>query len=188
MPPFGADDAAGDALAQAEGAADGEHEVADLQGVAIAEASGHEVGSADRHDGDVGIFVAPDLIGMGDAAVGEVDAYQILGRVPNDVAIGEDVVGVAELDDDAGAGFLDALETAAVFGGERRFDVDDGRADKLDDALDQAELALHRIDIAGEGGEFPFAIGVRGGRRGAGRAGHGGFGQLGLGGAGWSGR
>ena len=40
VPAFGADDAASHALAQTERAADGEHEVADLQRVAVAESRG----------------------------------------------------------------------------------------------------------------------------------------------------
>ena len=43
VPAFGADDAAGDALAEAERAADGQHEVADLQRVAVAQPGGDQV-------------------------------------------------------------------------------------------------------------------------------------------------
>ena len=46
VPALGADDAAGDALAQAERAADGQHEVADLERVAVAEPGGRQVARA----------------------------------------------------------------------------------------------------------------------------------------------
>ena len=126
--------------------------------VAVAEAGGDQVRCADGHDGDVGVFVAPDLVGMSNAAVGQVDADQFLGRVPDDVAVGEHVEIVAELDDDAGAGLFD-VEQAAVFGEQRRLDVDDAGSDQLHDPLDQAEFAVERIDVAREGGEFAVALG-----------------------------
>ena len=70
---FGADDAAGHALAEAERAADGEHEVADLELVAIAELGRFEAAGVDGESGDVGFAVAPNLFGMKHAAIVQVN-------------------------------------------------------------------------------------------------------------------
>ena len=86
---------------------------------------------------------------MEDAAVGQVDVDLVGRRMANHVAIGEHVRLGAELDDHAGAGFLD-FEQALEFGQRRGFDVDDGRRHQLHDALDEAELAAERFDVAGQ--------------------------------------
>ena len=59
-PAFGADDAKRHRMAQAEGAADGQHEVADFDVVAIAQPRRHQVRRRDRHDGDVGFRIFPN--------------------------------------------------------------------------------------------------------------------------------
>ena len=105
---------------------------------------------------------------MEHAAVGEMDADQLLGRMADDVAVGEHVVLAAELDDHARAGLFD-VEHAAVLGQQRGLDVDDGGRDQLHDALDQAELALERVDVAGQGGVFAVAVAGGGGAGAEGR-------------------
>ena len=64
---LGADDAEGDRVAQAEGAADGQHEVADLQPVAVAQRGGHQVGALERQHGHVGLGVFQDSAADGAA-------------------------------------------------------------------------------------------------------------------------
>ena len=60
---FGADDAVGHGVAQAEGAADGQHEIADLHGAAVAQLGRHDAWRVDGHDGDVGLQVGPHADG-----------------------------------------------------------------------------------------------------------------------------
>ena len=126
--------------------------------------AGDQVRRADGQHGDVGFLVFPNAFGMEDAAIGEVDSDELLRRMADDVAVGEHVVLAAQFDDHAGAGFFD-VEQAAILGQQRGFDVDDGGRDELDDALDEAELAVERVDVAGEGGVFAVAVARRGGAR-----------------------
>ena len=58
---LGGDDAGGDGLREAEGAADGEHPVADLCAVGVAELDGGQrLLGVDLDDGDVGVLVDAD--------------------------------------------------------------------------------------------------------------------------------
>ena len=70
---LGADDAEGDRVAQPEGTAHGQHEIADLHAVAVAQRGGHQVGALDGQHGHVGVGIVPDLPGMEPPAVGQVD-------------------------------------------------------------------------------------------------------------------
>ena len=58
---LGGDDAGGDGLGEAEGAADGEHPVADLGAVGVAELDGGQgLLGVDLDDGDVGVLIDAD--------------------------------------------------------------------------------------------------------------------------------
>ena len=72
-----------DGAVQPERRAEGQHEVADLQGVAVAEVDRGQVAVADFQDGDVGRLVAPDAQRADDVAVGEpqVDPAGVGGTV-----------------------------------------------------------------------------------------------------------
>ena len=59
VPPLGADDAERDRMAQAEGAAHGQHEIADLHPIAVAQRRGDQVGRLDGQYADVGVLVSP---------------------------------------------------------------------------------------------------------------------------------
>ena len=71
----GGDDAGGDGGLEAQGVADGDDELAGLEGGGVAEGGGDR-GSAgvDADDGQVGVRVFADEVGAGLAAVGEGDA------------------------------------------------------------------------------------------------------------------
>ena len=61
-------------LAQPEGASHGEHEIADLHAIAVAQRRGDQIGRGDRQHGHVGIGVLQDLRRMNEPAVGQADA------------------------------------------------------------------------------------------------------------------
>ena len=103
---LGGDDAGRDGLREAEGAADGEHPVAHLRAVGVAEFDGGEGGlGVDLDDGDIGFDVdANDGGGValhaGEAVfglAGELDV-DLVGLV-DDMVVGDDVA--ARVDDEA---------------------------------------------------------------------------------------
>ena len=147
------DDAARHRLADAEGVADREHQVTDLELVGIAELGKGQValGALHLEHGEVGPLIAEHHLAIEFAAVAE--RHLDLVRIGDDVVVGDDDPG--GIDDDAGAeGLLDALrrrgevrpaaEEAAEEGivEERRLrlgddaggvDIDHRRRDPLDD-------------------------------------------------------
>jgi hypothetical protein len=61
------DDAHGHRLPDAEGIADGEHDIADAQAVGLAESDGRQLVGLDLQDGEIGFGVAADdfrLVGL----------------------------------------------------------------------------------------------------------------------------
>ena len=105
---------------EAEGAADGEHPVADLRAVGVAELDGGQgLCGVDLDDGDVGVCVDADdrggtaVIGCVVGIGGELDV-DLVGLV-DDVVVGDDVA--ARIDDEAGA---EGLALAAAVGRRRR--------------------------------------------------------------------
>ncbi len=113
---LGGDDAGGDGLGEREGAADGEHPVADLGAVGVAELDrGQRLRRVDLDDGDVGLGVDADdvggtaVLGVAVGIGGELDV-DLVGLV-DDVVVGDDVA--ARIDDEAGAEGL-ALAAALV--------------------------------------------------------------------------
>ena len=135
---FGADDAERHRVAQAERAADRQHEIADVDRVAIADPRRHEIRRRDGHHGHVGSRVAPNFRRADLPAVGELDMNVRFGGRADDVPIGEHIEFAAQFKDRAGAGFFDRLVRIALGKriGFRGFDMDDRRANKLDDALE----------------------------------------------------
>ncbi len=103
---LGGDDAGGDGLGEGEGAADGEHPVADLGAVGVAELDGGErLGRVDLDDGDVGLGIDADDLGgtafvVGVVGIGGELDVDLVGFV-DDVVVGDDVA--AGVDDEAGA-------------------------------------------------------------------------------------
>ncbi len=91
VPAFGAHDSAGDALAEAEWAADGEYEIADLERIAISQASRFQSAGVDRQRGHVGLTIAPNLRGVEDAAVVQMNFDSFGRRMADHVAIGKHV-------------------------------------------------------------------------------------------------
>ena len=144
VPPAGADDAERDRVAQAEGAADGQHEVADLHPIAVADRGGDQIGRLDGQHADVGLFVLQHPLRMKPPAVGQVDANAVGRGVAKDVPVGEHVEAALPLDDHARAGFLD-VPVAIVLERLLRhvgFDMDHRRADELGHGLDDRGLGL----------------------------------------------
>ena len=95
----GADDAGGDGLADAEGVADGQHDVADLHLVAVGHRDDRQVLGVNLDDGDVGLRVAANDLGGELAAILQGD-FHLVGVI-HDVVVGEDVAVLG--DDDARA-------------------------------------------------------------------------------------
>ena len=94
-------DAVGDGLADAERIADGEHHVADLQRVGIAEIDRGEPLAAvlEAKHGEIGARVLQDEVGVELPLVGERD-IDLVG-ILDEVIVGDDEAG--GIDDDAGA-------------------------------------------------------------------------------------
>ena len=86
------DDAMGHGLADAEGIADGEHDVADLERVGIAEIDDGKCAAAlEPQDGEIGALVAQHDVGVKFPLVGERDLH--IGHAFDDVTIGDDEAG-----------------------------------------------------------------------------------------------
>ena len=108
---LGADDAGGDREFQSEGAADGEHPIADLHRVAVAEAQGLQpTGSFDSHNRHVGLRVALDLSGNELAAVVQLNDHFL--SVLHHVVVGQD--DSALVDDRSGSHALGAARIGAT--------------------------------------------------------------------------
>ena len=150
-PPFGADDAKRDRMAQTERAAHGQHEVADIQFIAIADLGRHEPRRVDFHHGDIGRRIRPDMHRIDLAAVGQLD-FDRLGRRPfHHVPVGEHVKLAAVFDDRARARFFDRL--AAVLGrrlGMLRIDVHHGGLGQLHHFAQDVGLALQMDRFLGQ--------------------------------------
>src|ERR1019366_1732224 len=114
----GADNSHGHGFADAEGIADRESVVADLDLGRVADHDGRQSGSVDLEDGDIGLGIGADDAGFELALVGE-GHFDVRGFV-DDMIVGEDVTLGA--DDHAGAEplltlFLRfALDAAAALG------------------------------------------------------------------------
>ena len=185
---LGADDAAGDGFADAEGIADGEDAVADFGFRAVGEGDGGKIFRVDFDDGEVGLGIAADDLGGEFAAVGERDRHEV-GAV-DDVVVGHHVAVGA--DDDAGAeavlwlrahlgeaiaeelaegGMVEAGREVGAAGGDALGlglggDFHDARGDALHDGGEAGGFEL----AAGDGGGVAFEV-------------DGGFGGAGGGGA-----
>ncbi len=106
-----ADDAGRRGPRQAERAADRHHRVTDLRGRGVGQRDRMQLGGGDVHadHGHVGRRVGADHLRRGRLAVLELDRH--LGRLVDDVLVGEDVAGLVI--DDAGALALRLLGAAA---------------------------------------------------------------------------
>ena len=96
--PERADDTGGDGVLQAEGVADGDHVVADLELARIAEGHGDQIRLLCLQNRDIRAFVAADDFGAESAVVEQRDGD--LAGVLDHVMIGDDVA-VLRVDDDA---------------------------------------------------------------------------------------
>ena len=99
--PERADDARGHGLAEAERIADGDHEIADLEILRIAERQRGEVLGFDLHQGHVGAGVAADQLRLEGAAV--LERHHDLLPVLDHVVVGEHVA-LGGVHDHAGTG------------------------------------------------------------------------------------
>ena len=161
---FRADDAIGDRMAQAEGAAHRQDEIADVDLVAVADAGGDEAVARHGHDGDVSFRIGPGFRRIDLLAVGEFDFDVGVFRRLHDVPIGEDVILVLVLEDDARAGFLDLpLASAAELGrlGFFGFDMHDRRPHQLHALFEDVRVLLPKGVLAGERLELRIAFGRR---------------------------
>ena len=95
-----ADDPAADRLADAEGIADRQHHVANLELVAVAKRGGRKAGGLDLEDREVGKRVSADHLGFV-ALVRFADGNAHIIRALDHVVVGENVAVGG--DDDAGA-------------------------------------------------------------------------------------
>jgi len=99
-PVLAGDDAGGDRVAQAEGAADGDHPVADLQLVGVAQVDRGQLAlGGNLQERHVGLLVAADHLGRIGPLVGQL--HPDLGGVVHHVVVGEDVA--VRADDEARA-------------------------------------------------------------------------------------
>ena len=156
-PALGADDAARNALPQVERAAEGEHHVADLGVVAVADPGRAEVPGLDPKDGDVCLPVAPDLQGAELPAVVQFQAYQLLAGVLDDMPVGEHVVAAPQPHQDARAGLFD-VAPEAVLRKRCRLDVHHRRRNQLHDAFEDAQLLVQLSHVPGQGRELGLAL------------------------------
>src|SRR5688500_11852111 len=83
--------------------------------------------------------------------------------MPNHVPVGQHVELRAELDNYAGASFLDVQQPLESLIGPR-LDVDDRWRYKLHDSLDESELAVESFDVLGERSVLRFAASGRAAR------------------------
>ena len=97
------DDAHGHRLADAEGVADGEHDIADAQGFHLAEGDRRQLVGLDLQDGEIGFRVAADDLGLVGTGRRSARPGCRLGRF-DDVEIGQDVAVGADQDAGAEAG------------------------------------------------------------------------------------
>jgi hypothetical protein len=86
---FGAHDAHGNGLADAERIADGQHDVADLNGVGVAERKGLQVGGLHLEQRQIAWLIGADESRVERAAVGQVDVDVVCAF--DDVIVGQDI-------------------------------------------------------------------------------------------------
>lgn len=144
----GADDAHGDGVFEAEGAAEGEDDLALAHFFGVSESKDGELGSGDFKDGDIGFAVESDDFGGDEFAGGLEEAVAWSGIFRNlgqedlyatgsadDVGVRDNVAG--GIDDDAAAATAGgAEEIAGAFGGGAEAagdDLDDGGIDLIDE-------------------------------------------------------
>ncbi len=129
LPGDGADDAHSDGVFEAEGAAEGEDDLALAELVGIAEGEGGELGTGDFEDGDIGFAVEADdfrgdeFAGGLEEAVAGGGIFRRLGKedldapgTADDVGVREDVAGGVD-DDAAAAAAGGAEEVGGAIGG-----------------------------------------------------------------------
>ena len=100
--PQRADDAHGDGLADAEGVADGQHDIAHLDFLRSPEGNGGKIGKVDLDHGQIGFRIGADDLGRGGAAIGKGD-FDLVRRF-HDVMIGQDIALAADDDPRAQTG------------------------------------------------------------------------------------
>jgi len=155
----GADDAHGDRIFEAEGAAEGEDDLALADFVGIAEGEGGELGTGDFKDGDIGFAVESDELGGDEFAGGLEEAVARSGVFrglrkedlnatgsADDVGVGENVASGVD-NDAAAAATGGAEEIAGAFGGGAEAacdDLDDGGVDLVDEIFKLAAQTAER--------------------------------------------
>ena len=120
------DDAAGDGLADAERIADRQHEIADLELIAVADLQHRQALAmgVELEHGEIGALVGEQEVRLEFASIGE--HHGDLLRIADDVVVGDDEAGGIE--DDAGAQrLLDALARHA----ERRLIAEEATEERI---------------------------------------------------------
>ncbi len=162
-PPFGADDAERDRVAQTKRAADGQHKVADVGFIAVADPRRSQARFVDLQHGNIGRRIRQHLLGVDLAAVGQLD-FDAFRRGPFDhVPVGQHVKLAVVLDNCARAGFFHRF--AAVAGrriGMLRIDVHHGRLGHLHHFAQDVGLILQMDRFLGQ---FVVLLGTLGGGR-----------------------
>ena len=145
----GRDDAERHGMRQAEGAADGEHGVADLDGVVRGEPGGFQVVGLDFEHGDVGRCIRPEPQGLELAGVIEPDRDVVeLGAVDH-MTVRDHDRAAGDVGDNAGAGFV--FTRLAIFGPQGRLarvDVHDRGADELREPAELGALSFEDLGVA----------------------------------------
>ena len=147
-------------MAQAEGAAQGEHEVADLQISAVANAGGGQVIAAHIEHGDIGVDIGPELRGIQVGAIVKADVNVLDQGVDNDVPVGDHVAVAIQLHHNARAGFLDLLAAAPATAdfGAGGFDMHHGGGDQAHEPFEHVALGFEMGHIASECGVLGVEI------------------------------
>ena len=88
-------------MAQPEGTSHGEHEIADVHAIAVAQRRGDQIGGGEFHHSHVGIGIFDNLHRMKEPAVGQFDSDAVGRGVADDVPIGQHEVLVFCFDNHA---------------------------------------------------------------------------------------
>ena len=178
--PFGADDSKRDGMAQPEGAAHRQHEVANLHPIAVAQGRGGQIGRRNRQHRHVGGRILRNLRRVDASAVGQIDPDGRRRSAADHVPVGQHVVVALQFDNHAGAGFfhMPGVVVGRVgLGRDVGLDVNHGRPNQLGHNFQYGRLGLEQMalmlqfplqfgPLLGPGRFRPFQCGGQGGRGG----------------------
>ena len=161
-PALGRDDAQRHRMGEAEGAADGQHGVADLQRILLGEPGGLQIVGLDVEHRDVGVGVGPGPLGVDLAAVVESEQDVVEVSPIDDVTVGDDHRPSGHPRDHAGPrlllGRLAVPRTGQRLGGG---DVHDRRPEELREPAQVPPLPLEHFAVLGNLLVEPVTVGGR---------------------------